>query len=135
MAECALPTTPGGKPRGTAPPPPPAWRHWLWVGALFVALLYILPSFVHQTPQTKLTYSQFISDVNAHKIKTVILPSAAASGANVTATGTLTGGRQFSTVIPTILAGPSLSARLQSAHVAVTGPPAASSFARSFLAP
>jgi cell division protease FtsH len=128
MSKSPLAPPPGDKPLRTAPPPPPAWRHWLWVGALFVALLYILPSFVHTTPQTHLNYSQFISDINAHKIKTVVLPSAPSSGANVTATGTLTGGRQFSTVIPGILAGPSLSASLQNAHVGVTAQPAGSSF-------
>ncbi len=111
----------------TAPPPPPAWRHWLWLAALFIALLYILPSFVHSTPSTQLTYSQFISDVNAHKVKTVDLPSAATSGANVTATGTLTDGHAFSTVIPAILAGPSLTTSLQDAHVSVTAQPASSS--------
>src|SRR5260370_37350185 len=116
MSKSPLPPPPGDKPLRTAPPPPPAWRHWLWVGALFVALLYILPSFVHQTPQTKLGYSQFISDVNAHKIKTVILPSAAASGANRTATGTLTGVRQFRTLRPETASVPVLCAIIIGTH-------------------
>jgi cell division protease FtsH len=128
MSKTPLAPPPGDKPVRTAPPPPPAWRHWLWVVALFVALLYILPSFVHTTSPTQLTYTQFISEVNAHKIKTITLPSAASSGANVTATGALTNGHQFSTVIPTILAGPSLTTSLQKAHVSVTAQPPGSSF-------
>ena len=127
MSKTPLAPPPGDKPVRTAPPPPPAWRHWLWVLALFVALLYILPSFVHTSSPTQLTYTQFISDVNAHKIKTVTLPSASTSGANVTATGALTSGHQFSTVIPTILAGPSLTTSLQKAHVSVTAEPPSSS--------
>ena len=128
MSKTPLAPPPGDKPVRTAPPPPPAWRHWLWVLALFVALLYILPSFVHTTSPTQLTYTQFISEVNAHKIKTITLPSASSSGANVTATGALTNGHQFSTVIPTILAGPSLTSSLQKAHVSVTAQPPSSSF-------
>jgi cell division protease FtsH len=128
MSKTPLAPPPGDKPVRTAPPPPPAWRHWLWVLALFVALLYILPSFVHTTSPTQLTYTQFISEVNAHKIKTITLPSASSSGANVTATGALTNGHQFSTVIPTILAGPSLTTSLQKAHVSVTAQPPGSSF-------
>ena len=127
MSKTPLAPPPGDKPVRTAPPPPPAWRHWLWVLALFVALLYILPSFVHTTSPTQLTYTQFTSDVNAHKIKTVTLPSASTSGANITATGTLTNRHQFSTVIPAILAAPSLTASLQKAHVSVTAEPPSSS--------
>ena len=127
MSKTPLAPPPGDKPVRTAPPPPPAWRHWLWVLALFVALLYILPIFVHTTSPKQLNYTQFISAVNAHKIKTVMLPSASASGANVTATGTLTNRQQFSTVIPTILAGSSLTTSLQKAHVSVTAEPPSSS--------
>jgi cell division protease FtsH len=133
MSKTPLAPPPGDKPVRTAPPPPPAWRHWLWVAALFVALLYILPSFVHTTSPTQLTYTQFISEVNARKIKTITLPSASSSGANVTATGALTNGHQFSTVIPTILAGPSLTTSLQKAHVSVTAQPPGSSFGGIFL--
>ncbi len=127
MSKTPLAPPPGDKPVRTAPPPPPAWRHWLWLVALVFALLYILPGFVHTTPQTQLTYSQFISDVNAHKVKSVILPSASTSGANVTATGVLTNNHNFSTVIPAILSGSSLSTSLQAAHVSVTAQPASSS--------
>jgi len=75
MSKTPLAPPPGDKPTRTAPPPPPAWRHWLWFLALAVALLYILPAFVHTTPKTELNFSQFQSDIAAHKVKSVDIPS------------------------------------------------------------
>ncbi len=91
---------PGDKPVPTAPPPPPAWRHWLWPAALLVmVVLYLFLPGIHLTQPVSLHYSQFISDANAHKVKDVTFGSAA-NGANTTVTGTLTSGKQFTTVIP-----------------------------------
>jgi cell division protease FtsH len=91
---------PGDKPVPTAPPPPPAWRHWLWPAALLVmVVLYLFLPAIHGTQTVSLTYSQFISDANAHKVKDVTFGSAA-NGTNTTVTGTLTSGKQFTTVIP-----------------------------------
>ncbi len=120
MSKTPLAPPPGDKPVRTAPPPPPAWRHWLWLLALVVALLYILPSFVHTTPQLNLTYSQFQSDVSAHKIKSVDIPSPASADANVTVTGTLTDGKDFTAVTPLISPGSPLATSLSAAHVKVT---------------
>jgi cell division protease FtsH len=91
---------PGDKPVPTAPPPPPAWRHWLWPAAILVmVVLYLFLPAIHGTQTVSLTYSQFISDANAHKVKDVTFGSAA-NGTNTTVTGTLTSGKQFTTVIP-----------------------------------
>ena len=119
MSKTPLAPPPGDKPVRTAPPPPPAWRHWLWLLALVVALLYILPSFVHTTQQTQLTYSQFQRDVAAHKIKSVAIPSPNSADANVTVTGTLTNGKAFSAVTPPIPQGSPLANSLSAAHVNV----------------
>ena len=105
MSKTPLAPPPGDKPVRTAPPPPPAWRHWLWLLALVVALLYIVPSFVHTTSPQNLTYSQFQSDVTAHKIKSVDIPSPSSAEANVTVTGTLTNGKAFTAVTPPIPPG------------------------------
>jgi len=110
----------GDKPVRTAPPPPPAWRHWLWIGWLVVILLYLVTSFVHTTPTTQLSYSQFISDVGAHKVKTVEIPSPSSTGANVTVTGTFTNGKQFQAVSPAITPGSPAYNTLQANHVAQT---------------
>src|SRR5450432_715553 len=91
---------PGDKPMPTAPPPPPAWRHWLWPAALVVTffLYFILPG-LHAGKQVTLSYSQFITNASAHKIKDVTFGSSS-NGSNTTATGTLKNGQQYTTEIP-----------------------------------
>jgi cell division protease FtsH len=120
MSKTPLAPPPGDKPVRTAPPPPPAWRHWLWLLALVIALLYIVPSFVHTSSPQTLTYTQFQSDVTAHKVKTVDIPSPASAGANVTVTGTLTSGKDFTAVTPSIAPGSPIANSLSAAHVNVT---------------
>ena len=120
MSKTPLAPPPGDKPVRTAPPPPPAWRHWLWLLALVIALLYIVPSFVHTSSPQNLTYTQFQSDVTAHKVKTVDIPSPASAGANVTVTGTLTNGKDFTSVTPSITPGSPIANSLNAAHVNVT---------------
>jgi cell division protease FtsH len=80
----------------TAPPVPPAWRHYLWLVALaiFVLLFFFVPATTGQSPVT-LNYSKFLSDVTSHKVKSITLET---SGA---ATGTLRNGNEYTTAIPT----------------------------------
>src|SRR5580658_7877085 len=94
------PPPPGDKPASTAPPPPPAWRHWLWPLALIavLALYLFLPGITIRTP-VSLSYSQFISRADAHKIKTVTFGNGS-SGSNTTTNGDLTNGKPYTTVIP-----------------------------------
>jgi cell division protease FtsH len=113
MSKTPLAPPPGDKSVRTAPPAPPAWRHWLWLLALVIALLYILPSFVHTSSSTPLNYSQFVTDVNTHSIKSVSIPSPGSADANVTVTGTLRNGKDFTVVTPFIPAGSSLANSLR----------------------
>jgi cell division protease FtsH len=94
------PPPPGDKAHPTAPPPPPGWRHWLWpIALLATVLLYLfLPGINVKTP-VSLTYSQFIADASAHKIKTVDFANGA-SGSNTSVSGDLTSGQSYTTVIP-----------------------------------
>jgi cell division protease FtsH len=95
MSKQATPPPPGDKPTPSAPPPPPAWRNWLWlvmIAAIF-ALFYLLPT---RSPSTSLSYSQFISDVQQHKVKSVELSGSVGGTSN----GTLTNGAKFTVVIP-----------------------------------
>ena len=123
---------PGDRPTPTAPPPPPGWRHGLWPVAIGLVLLawFFLPA-VHTTPQVTLTYSQFLSDVSAHKVKTVIINSSSTD--NATATGTLTSKTNYTTVIPVQLAGPALTSKLQAAGVQITAAEPGSSFGSVLL--
>jgi len=128
MSKQVTPPPPGDKPSPSAPPPPPAWRHWLWpIALLAVVLLYLALPAVHSTPTVTLNYSQFLSDVSAHQVKSINL---AQSGQ--TSTGTLTNGKNFTTVIPA-QAGSSLLNELQAAHVQVTAATTGASFGSEVL--
>jgi cell division protease FtsH len=100
MSKQPNPPPQGDKPVRTAPPPPPGWRHWLWPVALLVSvILFLLLPGINVKQPVSLSYSQFIADATGHKIKTVDFGSGS-SGSNTTATGTLTNGKSYTTVIP-----------------------------------
>jgi cell division protease FtsH len=132
MTKTPVPPPPGDRPVRTAPPPPPGWRHWLWPAALLVTvLLYLVLPAVHGTSPVSLNYSQFSSQVTAHKVKTVTFASGA-SGSNTEASGTLSNGKTYETVIP---GGPSTAFSQQLSHdgVKVTADPPGSSFGTTLL--
>jgi cell division protease FtsH len=89
------------------------------------ALFYLLP---HGTPSTSLTYSQFLSDVNAGQVKTVQL----ASTSGGTSTGTLTNGKSFTVVVPP-QAGQVLLTDLQQHSVQISSVPSGNGFGTSVL--
>ena len=127
MSKQAKPPPPGDKAAPSAPPPPPTWRNWIWPIMLIVifALFYLLP---HGTPSTSLTYSQFLSDVNAGQVKTVQL----ASTSGGTSTGTLTNGKSFTVVVPP-QAGQVLLTDLQQHSVQISSVPSGNGFGTSVL--
>jgi cell division protease FtsH len=94
----------------------------LWLVVLVVALLYILPSFVHTSSPTTLSYSALLADVQAHKVTAINIPSAGSANTNVTATGTLASKKSFQAVIPYTQqgSGSGLDSSLQAAGVDVT---------------
>ena len=98
MSKQASTPPPGNKPApGKPPPPPPRWRHSLLPVALIVAFfLWIFLTPLHSGSQTNLTYSQFLNDVTASKVKTVSIPQGTGS-----ASGTLTNGSGYTVVVPT----------------------------------
>jgi cell division protease FtsH len=129
MSKQVTPPPPGDRPTPSAPPPPPGWRHWLWPLALMAALLLwvVLPTVHATSPPVTLTYSQFLSDLSGHQIKTITLgPSGQAS------TGMLTDGKNYTTVIPA-QAGAGLLNQLQAAHVQVTAATTGPSFGSEVL--
>src|SRR5580698_8006389 len=118
MTKQSKPAPPGSKPTPTAPPPPPGWRHWLWPLALLAALVLFLflPRFGGITT-VNLSYSTFISDVQAHQVKTFTLDNS--TGSTAPATGTLKNGKNYTTVIPLPFAGTPLETTLQTAKVEI----------------
>jgi cell division protease FtsH len=108
---------PGDKPSPTAPPPPPAWRHWLWPLALLAAVLLFLALPRVGSPPVNLTYSAFLSDVHAGKVKTFTLDNS--TGSTAPATGTLKDGKDYTTVVPLPFAGTPLETTLQSSNVQI----------------
>ena len=129
MSKQATPPPPGDKPGPTnPPPPPPAWRHWLIpVGILVALFLWIYLPAVHTAGQTSLTYSQWLTDVTKHTVKTVTI---AQSGG--TSTGTLTSGGNYTVVIPP-QASQSLLDELQSNNVQITSSTTSPGFGTELL--
>ena len=111
----------------TAPPPPPAWRHFLWLIAtgIFIVLFLILPATSGQQ-QVTLNYSQFLHDVSGHKVKNVTI---ATSGS---ASGTLKDGKSYTTAIPP-QAGQSFLDQLQKNGVQITADTSGASFGSEVL--
>ena len=127
MSKQAKPPPPGDKSRPTAPPPPPTWRNWLWPIMIFAifALWLFLPT---RSTSTSLSYSQFLSDVTQHQVKSVQL----AGTTGGTSSGTLTDGKNFTVVIPP-QAGEELLTTLQDNHVEISAAQSGQSFASEVL--
>ncbi len=114
-------------PPKSAPPPPPRGRNIVWLIALIAAffLWLVLPTVHSSTPA--LTYSQFLSDVSAHKVKTIeIAPEGG------TSTGTLTDKTNYTVVIPP-QANETLLTELQSNGVTVSASASGTSFGSEVL--
>ena len=127
MSKQASPPPPGDKPKPSAPPPPPTWRNWLWPIMIFVifALWLFLPT---RSTSTSLSYSQFLTDVNANQVKTVQL----ASTPGGTSTGTLKDGKTYTVVIPP-QAGQDLLTDLEQHNVQVSSAPSGQGFGTEVL--
>jgi len=110
-----------------APDKPPGWRHALWpLAALICLLLFVVLPIAKSPHQTTLTYTQFMTDVSAGKVKTVTIET------NGNASGSLTDGSAYSTVIPP-QAGEGFLDQLQASRVAVTAASSAVSFGTQLL--
>jgi len=99
-------------PRGQAPPV--TWRQWLLplgAAAGIVALVALSPRAPSGVP---LSYSQFLNDVGAGSVRSVIIDPAGQ------VTGSLATGQPFTTTIPVALDDRALAGRLAAHHVQVT---------------
>jgi cell division protease FtsH len=99
----------------------------LFAGVIITLLLLFAPGLKTATPTKTLDYSQFLSQVKAHKIKTAsINPTGAVTGA-------LKGGDNYSSQIPEALQDNSLAPLLKANDVTITGLGSSSSVVATVL--
>jgi cell division protease FtsH len=131
MSKQATPPPPGEKPgagKTPPPPPPPRWRHWLLPVAVLVAIvLYLALPALHSASQTSLTYSQWLTDVTKHTVKTVTI---AQSGG--TSSGKLADESSYTVVIPP-QASQALLTELQANGVEITSSTSSPGFGSELL--
>ncbi|MGH1525597.1 ATP-dependent zinc metalloprotease FtsH [Leifsonia sp. L25] len=96
-----------------------SWILWLLFAFALIGIgvTVFLPGALGRQTAT-LTYTAFVTDVQAHKVATATID------ADGTVDGTLTSGAQYTSVIPLPVAGQPVLASLRSADVAVTFAPA-----------
>src|SRR5271167_4299096 len=103
--------------RGPAPagPPPPRWRMWLLPAGIFITLLLFLIPHMSSTTTKSFTYSKFLSEVTSGHVRTAsVNPGGAIAG-------TLKGGDDYTSQIPTAITDTQLAPTLKAHDVNVTG--------------
>jgi cell division protease FtsH len=97
------------------------WRRWLFPAGVVAGLLALLSVAAGHPAGVPLTYTQFVADVGAGTVRAVTIGPAGQ------VTGSLAGGRPFTTTIPVALGGNTLAADLAAHHVQVSATTGASS--------
>jgi cell division protease FtsH len=115
MTEQAKPGPARQRPRPPAPPPPPAWRNWLLVAGLVASVLILFWPRMGQQAASELSYSEFLDRVRAGEVDTAVIDP------NGAVTGTLDGGADYETQIPTALQDSSLAEELLANDVQIVG--------------
>ena len=115
MTGAAKPGEPRDRPPAPAPPPPPRWRMWLLPIGLVITLLLLSLAHTSTTPTKSFSYSKFLSQVDSGQVKTASIDS---SGS---VTGTLKGGDDYTSQIPTAINDTQLAPTLKSHDVDITG--------------
>jgi cell division protease FtsH len=90
-----------------------AWRRWLLPAAGLAGVLALLALPRGTAAAMPLTYTQFLADIRAGTVRAVTI------GPSGQVTGSLAGGRPFSTTIPVALGGNGLAGNLAAHHVQV----------------
>ena len=114
MTEQAKPGPDRERPRAPAPPPPPAWRNWLLVAGLVASILILFLPSMGEPASTELSYSNFLSRVRNGDVNTAVID------ANGAVTGTLSGGGNYETQIPTAIQDQRLAEELEANDVEIT---------------
>jgi cell division protease FtsH len=111
----ARPGEPNDRPRAPAPTPPPRWRMWLLPVGIIITLLLLTLAHTSSTPTKNFSYSTFLSQVGKGDVRTAsVNPGGAISG-------TLKGGDDYTSQIPTAIDDTQLAPTLKAHDVDVTG--------------
>jgi cell division protease FtsH len=123
----AKPGEPNDRPRAPAPPPPPRWRIWLLPAGVIITLILLSIPHMSSTPTKNFSYSKFVSEIEAGDVRTAsVNPSGAI-------TGTLKGGEDYTSQIPTAITDTQLAPTLKAHDVDVTGVGAGSALLEDIL--
>jgi cell division protease FtsH len=115
LTGAAKPGEPNDRPAAPAPPPPPRWRMWLLPIGILVTVLLLSLSHTSSTTTKSFSYSKLLSEVDSGQVHTAsVNPSGAI-------TGTLKGGDDYTSQIPTAITDNQLAPTLKSHNVDVTG--------------
>ena len=111
----AKPGEPNDRPPAPAGPPPPRWRMWLLPVGIFITLLLFLVPHMSSTTTKNFSYSKFLSQVTSGDVRTASVNPGGAI------TGTLKGGDDYTSQIPTAIDDTQLAPTLKAHGVDVTG--------------
>ena len=123
----ARPGPPQDRPPAPAPPPPPRWRAWLLPIGLLATILLLLTPHAASTPTVNYTYSKFLTQVDANKVRTASIDPTGAI------TGALKKGGNYTSQIPLAINDTSLAPTLKAHGVALTGVGSSSSTLATIL--
>ncbi|MGO9854633.1 MAG: ATP-dependent zinc metalloprotease FtsH [Acidimicrobiales bacterium] len=123
----AKPGQPNDRPPAPAGPPPPRWRMWLLPAGVLITLILLSIPHMTSTPTKSFSYSQFVSQVDSGDVRTAsVNPSGGI-------TGTLKGGDDYTSQIPTAITDTQLAPTLKAHDVDVTGVGAGSALLEDIL--
>ncbi len=127
LTGAAKPGGPNDRVPAPAGPPPPRWRMWLLPAGIFLTLLLFLVPHMSSTTTKSFTYSKFLSEVTAGDVRTASVDPGGAL------TGTLKGGDDYTSQIPTAIGDTQLAPTLKAHNVDVTGVGAGSALLTDLL--
>ncbi len=115
------------RPPAPAPPPPPRWRAWLLPIGLLATILLLFTPHMASTPTVNYTYSKFLTQVDANKVRSASIDPTGAI------TGALKKGGNYTSQIPLAIDDTSLAPTLKAHGVALTGVGSSSSALATIL--
>lgn len=119
---------PPNEPPKPAPQPPPSWRFWLLPIGIVITLILLIGRGISTEPRpATLSYTEFAADVNAGQVSDIRVDDTGA------VSGTLKGGKSFTSRIPTALNTTQLASELRAKGVKITATRSSGSLAALLL--